>query len=897
MSVLGRGLAGLRRILGMPVEEEVASELEFHVDMRIRELEAQGFDPAAARQRALQAFGNRADVERICRRIAHRRNRKMRRVEWWSEFRQDVRFAARQFRRSPGFTAVAVLTLALGIGANSAIFTAVNGVLLKPLPYRAPDELVFINSQFPGLGFEKFWVSPAEYRELQEHTRSFAQIGAWRTGSASISGIENPVRVTSAGATAELFATLGVNPVLGRPYTEDEDADGAAEVAVISSGLWRSAFGSDAGIVGKSIEVNRTPTTIVGVMPDGFDVEDAGVDLWVPLQLAEDLSNQRASHYLNLVGRLKPGVTLAQAQGDIGSLLSTRWREIVPAGHVPNDSTHRVLASGLREEFVGDARASLLILLAAVGLVLLIACANVANLQLARAEARQKEITVRAALGAGRMRLVRQFLTESVLLASAGGALGLFLGYAGVRTLVAINPDGIPRSGELGLDGNVVLFTVALSLFTGVLFGLAPLLHLSNRSMSPALRSGGQRTTATAARWRLRRLLMGSEVAFAVILVIGAGLLLRSLSALQKTDPGFEPDNILTFELFLPSATYPEPADAVGFFRNLQDRLESIPGVAGMTAMTGLPPLREVNANDTEFEGLAQTEDGPAHNVDYYQTVIPEYFETMQIPIVRGRGFEAADEIGSPVIVVNEQLARTFYPDQDPIGRRMRPCCGDDVPWATIVGVAKDVKQGGISERTGTEMYFYYPQAPAYAFAPRQMNVVLRTNADPLGATAQVRRVIREIDPALPLASIQTMEANIAGSMSRTRFLTMLLGIFAAVALLLAAVGTYGVLSYSVAERNREIGIRMMLGARAASVLRMVLRDGLAVAALGVVIGIAGAYAGSRLLESVLYGVTTTDPRTFMLAPAILVFVAALACYIPARRATRVDPAVTLRAE
>ncbi len=810
---------------------------------------------------------------------------------------QDLRFSLRSLAKSPGFTIVAVLTLALGIGANSAIFSVVNAVLLKPLEYREPGRLVFIHSQFPTLGFEKFWISPPEYRDLQAYARSFSRIGGWRTGTASLSGIESPIRVTSAGATAELFPTLGVNPQLGRAFSAEEDLPGAAPVAVISNRLWRSAFAGDPSIVGRSIEVDGAQTTVVGVMPAGFDVQDAGVDLWRPMGLPPTPTN-RGSHYLNLVGRLAPGVTLEQARGEMATLLG-RWGELAGGQqHVPNDSTHQMVVKSLREEIVGDTRPALLVLLGAVGLVLLIACANVANLLLASAESRQREIAVRAALGAARGRLVRQFLTESVILALTGGLVGLFLDWAGLKALLAASADSIPRAGTVGLDLPVLAFTLGISVLTGLLFGLAPLMHLSQRAMGAALREGGQRSTATGSRKRLRRFLVVSEVALAVVLVIGSGLLLRSFAALQQTDPGFDPDGLLTFQLYLPSSTYPEASDQSGFLGRLSEKLASLPGASGVAAMSGLPPVRDVNANDTEFEGKRQTADGPAFNVDYYQTVYGPYFETMRIPILEGRAFDAGDDAATtPVAIINERLARVFYPGENPLGQRIRPCCGDEVPWLVIVGVAKDVKQGGLAEQTGTELYFHFPQAAAAGFVPRTLNWIVRSGRPALSLADEARQAVWSVDRTLPLADLQSMEANLEGSVSRPRFLALLLAIFAGVALVLAAVGTYGVLSYSVAERSKEIGIRVALGARTGNVMRMVLRDGLTVTGLGLAAGVGGAFVLTRLLESMLFGVSRTDSATFLAAPALLALVALAACYVPARRAMRVDPIEALRAE
>jgi putative ABC transport system permease protein len=809
----------------------------------------------------------------------------------------DVRYALRSLFKNAGFAAVAVLTLALGIGANSAIFSVVNAVVLRPLPYAEPDALVSIATQFPTLGFDEFWVSPPEYLELKERSRVFAEIGGYRSGQSSVGGMERPVRVTSATATADLFTTLGVPARLGRTYTAEEDLPGAEPVVVLSHELWQGAFGGDPSLIGKTAEVNGQQRRVVGVMPPGFDVQDEGIQLYVPAGIdPAQRTNGRGSHFLNLIGRMRPGAAMAAAQGDVDRMLA-EWPELNPGTHAPSPDNHRVTIEPLQDDLVGGVRTALMLLLGAVGFVLLIACANVGNLLLARAESRGREIAVRTALGAGSGRLMRQFVTESVVLALIGGAAGLVLGWIGVRTLLAVSPDSIPRSSEIGIDGAVLLFTLAVSIVTGLLFGLAPALHVSPRHVNRALREGGQRTTANAGRLQLRRLLVVSEVALAVVLVIGSGLMLRSFAALQRVDPGFDPENMLTFGLFLPPATYPDARSQTAFLDRLLDQLRSAPGVTAAAAMSGLPPRRDVNANDMEFEGIAPTQDGPAQNVDYWQFVTTDYLETMQIPLVAGRGFTLADvDSAAPEAVVNETLARVFYPDVDPIGRRLRPGFGNQ-PWFTIVGIAKDVKQGGLDESTGTEMYFHVPQAAALGQVPRQMNLVLRASGDPLALAGTARAAVGQLDPSLPVSELRPMDAVLSTSVARPRFLAMLLFTFAAVALTLAAVGTYGVMAYSVAERRQEIGIRMALGAQGPMVLRMVLGQGALVAGVGALIGVGGAYALTQYMRSLLFGISPTDVLTFVLAPAVLTSVALVACFIPAWRATHVDPVRVLRQE
>jgi predicted permease len=813
------------------------------------------------------------------------------------ELFSDIRYAVRTLRKSPGFMAVAVLTLALGIGANSAIFSVVNGVVLKPLPYPGSERLVGIFSQFPTLGFDKFWISPPEYMELKERSQSYEAVGAYRTGTISLGGGDTPMRVTSAIATADLFQALRVTPLIGRTYTAEEDVPGGPAVVVLSHGVWQRAFGGEPGIVGRSIEVNAVATEVVGVMPPGFDIADAGVEAWVPVRLDPANRQNRGSHFLYLVGRLRPGVTLEQARSELGNLVQ-RWAEDNPGTHAPSPQNHALYLTPLQEDLVGGIRPALLMLLGAVGFVLLIACANVGNLLLAKAEGRGKEIAVRAALGAGRRRLLRQFLTESLFLSLVGGAVGLALGYAGLRVLLTTSPNSIPRAAEIGLDARVLLFTLAVSLLTGLIFGLAPAFHLSPRTMNSALREGGQRTTAGSGRQRLRRLLVVSEVALAVVLVVGSGLMLRSFAALQQVDPGFDARNLITFGMFLPPARYEDGPTQVSFMERSLRQLGALPGVQSVAAMSGLPPRRNVNANDTEFEGITPTAEGPAPNTDYWQFVTTDYFDTMKIPLVAGRAFGVQDgpEAG-PVVMINETLARVFYPDTDPVGRRLRPPFGDN-PWYTIIGIVKDVKQGGLEENTGTEVYFHYPQTVATPLGvPRQMNLVLRAMLPPQTLMPSVRREMAALDATLPLAEMNTMDGVLHASVAQPRFLTLLLGIFAAVALALAAVGTYGVMSYSVAERRQEIGIRMALGAEAGGVMRMMLGQGFVVAGLGLALGIAGALALSRVLSTLLFGVSARDLTTFLFAPTVLALVALVACYIPAFRATRVDPAKVLRQE
>jgi predicted permease len=901
--IIAPGLFRLgRRIVAwvfkMPVDEEVEQEIDFHVEMRIREYEGRGMSRDEARRAVLSRFGDLERVKADMKQLGKRRDLRMERKEWWGETLRDVRYGLRQLRRAPVFTVIAVVTLALGIGANTAVFSVLNGVLLRPLPYAAPERLVTVTSAFPTMDFDRFWVSPPEYFELREWNQAFQDVGGYRTGSAAIETVDQPLRVTSAVATWSLFSTLGVQAVRGRTFSADEDLPGAEPVVVISHGLWVRAFGGDPGIIGSSVRVNGQPSNVIGVLPEGFDVEDAGVDVWAPMNIdPSDHVNRRGNHFLNVVARLADGVTLERAQADLDRL-ELRWQEEYGDTHAPSPDFHPYSASDLRADLLGDVRPVVWLLMGAVGFVLLIACANVANLLLARSEHRQREVAVRVAMGAGRGRLLRQLLAEGVTLGLAGGLVGLGLGYVAVEMILAVNPD-IPRADGIRLDAAVMAFTGAVAVATGLLFGLAPLLNTTLGRVGGALSEGGTRTTHGSAGARVRKMLVVAEVALAVILLTGSGLMLRSLSALQDVDLGFQPDNLLTFQISLPTGGYATPQDVVGFYGDFLDRVRALPGVVSATAMSGLPPLRDVDANDTEFEGVPRTEDGPAHNVDYWTGVQADFLETTGIRVIEGRGFEPADEGRDDlVMLVNERLARTFYPDGTPVGRRIRPCCGDDNPWFTVVGIVADVKQAGVSSDAGTELFFLNPSVGRTGFfAYRTMSLVVRTERDPLLLAPPIRRTLAELDAAVPMADVQSMETHVSRTMAQPRFLTLLLGLFAAIALVLAAVGTYGVMSYAVAARNREIGIRMAMGAEALSVQRMMLVQGTFLAGTGVVLGIGGAMGLTRFLSSQLFVVSATDPQTFVAAPLFLAAVAVLACFVPARRATRVDPVQALRDE
>ena len=810
--------------------------------------------------------------------------------------RQDLLYAFRHLWKNPGYALVTVLTLALGIGANTAIFSVVNGVVLRPLPYPEPGRLVFITTQFPALGFDQFWVSAPEFIEFRERNQAFEDVGAYRSGAVNLGTQDQPRRVVSAVITSELMPVLGVSPIRGRQFTRADTLPGAEDVAALSSELWRSAFGADESVLGRVIPIDGVPTRIVGIMPPGYDVHDQRIQVWLPLTLDPANPGNRGGHFLYLVGRLKRGTSVAQAAADVETMLQ-KWGTLNPGTHVPNLQQHRIRLDALRDDLIGGIKTALWVLQGAVAFVLLIACANLANLLLARAESRQREFAIRSALGAGWWRLLRQFLTEGIVLSLLGGALGAFIGIAGLRAVLAANPDSIPRAGEIAVDPAVLVFTIAVSILTGLLFGLAPLLHLRERVVTMALKESGQRTTAGSARARVRNGLVMAEVALAVVLVIGAGLLIRSFWNLLSVEAGFNRKQLVTFGVVLPAAAYRTPQSSVDFFSRLTRELAAESGVQSVAAMSGLPPVRLVDANDTDFEGYTAPPEGPFENVDYYQTVSIDYLKTMGIPILEGRDFSLSDVTGAPVVLVNETLAKMFYKDQSPIGRRLR-VGGPKRPWQTIVGVVRDVKQGGVNAKTGSELYLLNEQGPStLQFGRRNMNIVIRTALPPESLAPQIRRLVQTMDPSLPIVKLRSMDEVFDDSVSRPRFLAQLLGLFAGLALLLAAIGTYGILSYSVSERRREIGIHMALGATRGNVLGMVLGHGLRLTIIGLAAGLAAAFALTRLLQTQLFNVKPTDPVTMASVVGIIAVVALAACYIPASRATRVDPMVVLRDE
>ncbi|OLE47001.1 MAG: hypothetical protein AUG46_07910 [Acidobacteria bacterium 13_1_20CM_3_58_11] len=814
---------------------------------------------------------------------------------------QDFQFAVRMMRKNLGFTTAAVLCLMLGIGATTGIFTVVNAVLLQPLPYSHPEQLIRVYTEFPTFpngGLHRFWTSGPEFQDLRRDTHSWASLDAWITGGANLAGKTQPARVTAAYLSGGLLETLAVAPVVGRLISQTDDVPGAQVVADISYGTWQSIFAGDPSVVGRETYLDGLKCTIIGVMPKGFQFppgEQEPAQIWTALRLDPANPGNRGGHNYYLLGRMKPSVTGVEAQGELASLVQSYGEKRAPKTHSFHPKTHTIVSFPLQAEVVSSVRPALLMLLGAVVFVLLIASVNVANLLLARAEARRREIAIRGALGAGLVRLARQFVTEGILLALCGAVLGVALSFVGVRLVQLTNAGGIPRADEISMDWRVLLFTLGTSLITGVLFGLAPLAPLLVSGISESLKDTAGSTTAAAGAQIFRRILVAGELAMALVLLIGCGLMLRAFWKLQEVHTGLHAENVVTMRVSLPSGAYTDNAKITDFWTRLDARLTNLPGVQSAALVSGLAPMRPPNMNDTDIEGFVQTEGGPIPNVDFYQAVSKDYFATMGIRLMDGRLFDGRDVQGGPdAVIINKTMAMTFWPHQSPIGRRIRP--GGSKDWCTIIGIVDDVKNAGLDRPAGTELYLPYRQ-PAGA-GNTDMYIVMRTPAGELRSLAGVvREQLNEIDPSLPLADIRMMEDVLTRAQARPRFLTLLLSLFSGVALAIATVGIYGVVSYSVARRTKEFGLRMVLGAQGGDVLGLVMKQGAGMVAIGIVAGLATASALTRLMASLLFGVTPTDLPTFAAVTVVLFGVALAACYVPARRATRVDPIQTLRYE
>jgi putative ABC transport system permease protein len=797
---------------------------------------------------------------------------------------QDLRYALRTLRRSPGFAIVAVLTLALGIGANTAIFSVVNAVLLRSLPHPAADRLMMVFSQYPE--GELFPASRADFLDWREQGTSFEQMAALNIFSSNLTGAGEPERVERAEVTANFLPMLATGPRFGRFFVEGEDREGGANLAVLSEAFWQRRYGGDPRVIGGTVTLHGTPYEIIGVGPPDFQFLQ-NVDVWTPVDL--DGPPDRRGEFLTVVGRIRPDVTREQARAEMQAI----GRRLA-AEYPTTNSMIRVHAVGVQEHLVGSVRPALLALLGAVGLVLLIACANVANLMLTRAAAREREMAVRAALGAGRGRLARQLVTESIVLALLGGALGLGLALTGIRALRHARAELIPRFAEVGLDPVVLGFTAALAVLTGVLFGLAPMAQLGRDALTGSLRSGGRGVAGAGATHRLRSGLVLGEVALALVLLIGAGLLIRSFDRLQRVEAGFNPGGLLTAQLTLPAAQYETPEGRVAFFEELLGRVRATPGVQGVGSISTAPLSGGASYWSFSIEGHPEPEPGVVVDAQVF-IATPEYFRTLGIALQEGRLFGEQDHLDAPrAVVINRQLARRYWDERSPLGSRLTFGDPDDpeVIWRTVVGVVDNVRVTGLTDAPYPQIYFPHAQ-----LANANQVIIARTTGNPERLVPLLRETVRALDPALPLYNVGTMEQRFGEMTAQPRVSTWLLTVFAAAALLLAAVGIYGLISYTVAQRTPEIGIRMALGAQPADVLRLMIGEGMKPAFGGIVVGVFGAWAASRIIRGLLYDVSATDPATFGAVVLFLIAVAVLAAYLPARRATRVDPIVALRAD
>jgi putative ABC transport system permease protein len=808
---------------------------------------------------------------------------------------KDVRYAFRRLRKSPGFSAIVLLTLALGIGANSAIFSVVNTVLLRPFPYRDPERLIIVDHFYPSLNNLEAGASAPGFRDLRDKTSIFDGVFVMNGWAATLTGNGGePQRLTGTRASGLIFKTLGVAPEVGRPFTPEEDEPGKNHVVVLSYGFWQRQFGGERSAVGKQLLLNGEPYEVIGVMPASFrDFNNRVADLWTPLALNPQAfsDNNRTNEYLTLVARLKPGISTERARSDMKTFAKQLQAQY------PNDyaTDWTLKVTPMNEKVSGRIRPALLVLLGAVGFVLLIACANVANLLLARAASRIKEVAIRSALGASRRDLLRQLMAESLMLAIVGGVLGLGLAWLGMKGVIALKPANVPRISELRIDGLVTTFTLGVAVLTGVLFGLAPAVQTSRADLQSTLKEGGRGGSADRSGHTLRRVLVVAEVALALTLLTGAGLLIKSLALLQDVNPGFNSSNLLTFGVAIPQAKYRSDTVANQFWDRAIETLRAVPGVTDVGISTVLPFSGGWATGSFSVEGYQPPPGKPGPWGDQ-RTVSPGFFTTLKVPLLKGRNFTDQDgRVGPQVAIVDDEMVKRYWPNTDPIGKRLTfndPQRDSVINWMTVVGVVGHTKHEGLDAENRVQLYHPYHRL---GFTGTNLAFAVRTAGDPNRIVPAVRAAIHSIDQDVPISNVATMDDNIAGSMGQRKFAMMLLGLFAVMAVVLASIGIYGVMSYSVTQRAHEIGIRMALGAARPSVLGMVMKQGLGLVGAGVAIGVVGAFGLTRLIASQLFGVRPTDPTTFILVAVALVGVAALATFVPAMRATKVDPVVALR--
>jgi predicted permease len=878
-------------------EAEIVEELSQHLEQEYERELSGGASETEARNKVLGELNTDDLLSRELKNVERRTSQNpiasgtRQKINIFADIGQDVRYALRMLAKNPAFTAIAVAAVALGIGANTAIFSVVNAVLLRPLPFKHAEQLVMVWENAAHLGFPKDTPSPANFLDWQKQAQSFTGMAAMAERSFNLTGVGEPERVEGQRVSANLFNLLGVPAVLGRTFLAEDDRPGS-HVVLLSHSLWQRRFGSDPGVIGRALTLNGESYTVIGVMPRLVQLPGSAIrndQLWVPIAFPQEEASQRGNHFLEVIARLKPNVTLKQAQVEMETI-AARLAQQYPIYNMRRGA----VVVQLHEQVVGDIKPALLVLLGTVAFVLLIACANVANLLLARAAVRQKEIALRLALGASRSRLTRQFLTESVLLAILGGGLGLLLAFASIRILGTFIPPSISQIQTISIDGSVLIFTALIAVLTGIAFGLAPAIHGSHMNLNDTLKEGGRDSAGGIKGHRARGVLVIGEVAISFVLLIGAGLLISSFLHLRNLDPGFRADHLLTMKVDLSEVKYPDRDRRAAFFDEVIRRVRILPGVQSTAVADNLPLTYNGDSMFISVEGLPDPPPDQQPDV-VYRVVGPEYFATMGIPMISGRDFTDQDKGDSKdVVVISEKTAQHFWPGQDPIGKRLKPGSSTSkAPWREVIGIVKDVRQNDLIAPPKMQMYLNYRQLkniPANA-------LVVRTSIEPMSLAGSVRNAIWSVDKDQTVADIETMDHIVADAVARQRFSMFLLGFFAAVALLLASVGIYGVMSYSVAQRTREIGIRMALGARRTDVLQMTVKEGMKLVGAGMLFGVAAAFILTRLMASLLYGISATDPATFVGISLVILAVAVLASYVPALRATRVDPVVALRAQ
>jgi predicted permease len=865
------------------LEQQLDEDVRAHLEMLIEENVRSGMDPEEARYAALRQFGNVSSMKEECR-------------EHWSiriieELVQDVRYGLRQLRRNPGFTIVTILTLALGIGANTTIFSAVNAELLHPFLFKDQDQIAKVWETAPKQNVDRSAVAPANFLDWSKQNKTLDLLAADHHWNVDLTGRGLAERVEGCQVTANFFRLLGVEPLFGRFTNATDYHPEQQNVVVFSYGFWQRHLGMDRSIVGKAVLLNNQKFTVIGIMPKGFDYP-LGAEAWSPLDLTGTAGADRANHYLEVIGRLKPGISVGQAQADLEGI-AERLGQVYPQ----TNSGHGVRVAGLVRYVTGDARPFLLLLLVAAAFVLLLACANVVNLQLARATGRQKEIAVRLALGAGRWRLIRQLLAETLVMAVLGGLAGALFASWGLRLLMRSIPPFIVQHvaglAHLRVDSTVLFFTLGVALVAGILAGLVPALRVSHPDLNRTLKEGGRGGSSAPAHQRIRSVLVLAEIALAVVLLVGAGLMVKGFRHLINSDLGFDRRNVLTFSIALPPSKYQSNTSIRNFYRSVIQGLEGLPGVESAGTVTTLPATGGWNKTQYRAEGQPPTTPGELR-LTVWQSVTPGFFRALHVPLIQGRFLASQDGADTqPVAVISRSIARLTYPGQNPVGKQIK-LGGErnDEPWRTIVGVVGDVKQSSLDPAVHPTTYVPFSQTPLAG-----SSVVLRTSGDPLALASAARRQVESVDPNVPASDVRTLEQVVSGETSGVGSAARTMAAFGLIALVLAAAGIFALMAYSITQRTHEIGVRMALGARRADILSLVIRRGMMLAAAGIGTGIAAALILTRFLSGILYGVKPTDPVTFISVSLILIGVALLACYIPARRASKVDPMVALRYE